>query len=225
MLKRLLKILIGIALLPVCVSTSIAFYRLLISLGAVGKTAAFFLAGVLSYAVMHLSSLKLNYLYVLGHETTHALLALLCGGKVRSFKVSAKRGSVATTKSNVIISLGPYFLPIYTILFTGIFFVCGLFLKQAYSYVNPFIFVVGFTVAFHFLMTIHSLRIEQPDLVGNGYLFSLTFIYIINLIMLAVLLGLVFDRASIGTFFKDAISLTKETFIFIWQTIPFEKIK
>jgi len=225
MLKRLLKILIGIALLPVCVSTSIAFYRLLASLGEMNKTAVFFIAGVTGYTIMHLSSLKLNYLYVLGHEATHALLALLCGGKVRSFKVSAKKGSVATTKSNVIISLGPYFLPIYTIIFAAVFFVCGIFFKQVHDCIYPFIFVVGFSIAFHFLMTIHSLRIEQPDLVGNGYLFSLTFIYIINLVMLAVLLGLVLKRGAIAVFFKDMAALTRQTYFFIWQRIPFNKFR
>ena len=220
MFKRLLKIIIGIALLPVCVGFSVSFYYLLTTLGGVGRTEIFFLSGVVSYIVLYFSSLKLNFVYVLGHETTHAILAILCGGKIKAFKVSKKGGSVATTKSNIIISLGPYFIPIYTILFAAGFFVCGYFFQEAYRYINVFIFIIGFSISFHFLMTINSLFIEQPDIVENGHLFSLAFIYIINIMVLGVLLGLVFDRSAIAGFFKQSAVEVKNIVMFIWMKIP-----
>ncbi|MCG2712067.1 MAG: M50 family metallopeptidase [Candidatus Omnitrophica bacterium] len=219
MIWKLLKILVGIMLLPVCVGASRAFYNLLISIKGVDQTGLFFLAGAAAYSLFYFSSLKFKFLYVFGHEATHAVLTLLCGGRVKSFRVSRKGGSVSTTKSNVVISLGPYFLPIYTLFFSLAFFLCGIFISATYDYSGAFIFFLGFSIAFHFLMTLDSLRIEQPDLAENGHLFSLTLIYLVNLVILAMLLGLLFNRAGIGTFFTDTAAYIKNITLFIWNTI------
>ncbi|MCK4994589.1 MAG: hypothetical protein KAS13_06055 [Candidatus Omnitrophica bacterium] len=220
MIWRLLKIVIGILLLPVCAAGSMAFYNLLITLKGVDQTGLLFLSGAAVYAVLYFSALKFNFLYVLGHETTHAVFALLCGGKIKSFRVSSKGGSVSTTKSNVVISLGPYFLPIYTIFFSIVFFICGRFINVTYDYMGAFIFLLGFSMAFHFLMTFDSLRVEQPDLVDNGYLFSLTLIYLVNLTILAMLLGLLFNKEAMAVFFIDTARYTKSILFFLWSKIP-----
>ena len=208
-------------LLPVCAGASMAFYHLLISIKGVDQTGLLFLAGAAVYSILYFSSLKFNFLYVLGHETTHAVLALLCGGRIKSFRVSSKGGCVSTTKSNAIISLGPYFLPIYTVFFSLVFFVCGIFVKATYDYTAAFIFVLGFSIAFHFFMTLDSLRVEQPDLVENGYLFSLTLIYLVNLIILAMLLGLLFNKSGIVIFFTDTAVYVKSISLFIWSKIKY----
>ena len=206
-------------LLPVCAGASRAFYNLLITIKGVDQTGLFFLAGAAVYSVLYFSSLKFNFFYVLGHETTHAVLALLCGGRIKCFRVSSKGGSVSATKSNVVISLGPYFLPVYTIFFSLVFFICGRFMSVTHEYTGVFIFVLGFSIAFHFLMTLDSLRTEQPDLVENGYLFSLTLIYLINLIILAMLLGLLFNKTGIVSFFTDTAAYIKSISLFIWSKI------
>lgn len=225
MIWKLLKIIAGILLLPVCAGVSQAFYNLLMSIQGVDQTGLFFLAGAAAYSVFYFSSLKLNFLYVLGHETTHAVFALLCGGKIKAFRVLGKGGSVSTTKSNVVISLGPYFLPIYTVFFSLAFFICGRFISATYDYISAFIFALGFSITFHFLMTLDSLRVEQPDLVENGYLFSLALIYLVNLIILAMLLGSLFNKAGIGVFFTDAATYIKSIVLFVWSKIAEFKYK
>ncbi|MFH1063077.1 MAG: hypothetical protein V1747_09385 [Candidatus Omnitrophota bacterium] len=217
MLKRLLKIIIGIALLPACIGTSKAFYDLLQSLGSVEQTMFYFLSGIGLYIVMYFSGLKLNFLYVLGHETAHAVLALVCGAKIKAFKVSSQGGSVATTKSNVLISLGPYFFPIYTALIAIVFFCGAMFYPNIYNYARILILLIGWSVSFHFLMTLHSLRVEQPDIMENGYLFSLTLIYLINLIIIALLLGLLFRQINIPGFFTQSAIYTKTAVVFLWE--------
>jgi hypothetical protein len=217
MFKRLLKIIIGIALLPVCIGASQAFYDLLQSLGSVEQTMLYFLSGIGLYIVMYFSGLKLNFLYVLGHEITHAVLILSCGGKIKAFKVSSQGGSVATTKSNVLISLGPYFFPIYTALVAVVFFCWAIFYPDIYKYVQILILLIGWSISFHFLMTLHSLRVEQPDITGNGYLFSLTLIYLINLSIIALLLGALFRQVDILGFFRQSVVYTKTTILFLWE--------
>jgi len=219
MIKRILKIFIGAFLFPVCIGTTRAFFELLTGIAPLIRTELFFLAGIITYLVFYFSSLKLTFLYVLGHETTHAFFSVLCGGAVKSFKVSTKGGSVATTKSNTLVSLGPYFFPIYTILLAVGFFITGLFYRNIYNFSNAFLFLVGFSISFHFVMTLDSLRTEQPDLSGNGYLFSLTLMYLINIIVLGGILSAVFKEANILLFFKNSALATKSILVFIWGVI------
>jgi hypothetical protein len=210
---------IGIVLLPICFGFSWAFYDLLKSLGFAGQTMLYFISGIVLYIVMYLSGLKLNYVYILGHETTHAVLALFCGAKIKAFKVSAQSGSVAVTKSNVLISLGPYFFPIYTALIAIVFFCAAIFYPDIYQYTNLLIFLIGCSISFHFLMTIHSLRVKQLDITENGYLFSLTLIYWLNLSIIALLLGLLFKQAAIPGFFMQGGFYTKRIVLFLWERL------
>src|SRR5436190_23144549 len=60
--------------------------------------------------------------YVLGHELTHALWALMMGARVSGLKVRKTGGQVKTSKTNWLITLAPYFFPFYAVLFVGLFF-------------------------------------------------------------------------------------------------------
>ena len=60
------------------------------------------------------------WLYVLGHEFTHALAAMLAGGKVSAFHVSSKGGHVLTDRVNWWIALSPYFVPIYALIWMAL---------------------------------------------------------------------------------------------------------
>ena len=51
-----------------------------------------------------------------GHELTHALFAVLFGGSVKAFHATERGGQVTVTKSNFLITLAPYFFPLYTFL-------------------------------------------------------------------------------------------------------------
>lgn len=217
MFKRFLKMIIGIVLLPVCCGASWAFYDLLKSLRFISQSMLYFVSGIILYIVMYLFGIKLNFLYVLGHETTHAVLALFCGAKVKAFKVSAQSGSVAATKSNVLISLGPYFIPLYTALIAIVFFCAAIFYPNIYQYIQLLIFLIGWSISFHFLMTVHSLRAEQSDITQNGYLFSLSLIYLINLSIIALLLGLLFKQVEIIGFFRQSGFYTKIIIVFLWE--------
>ena len=175
MLIRFLKMLVGIMLLPFCVGESIAFFYFLgqveniQSFAALSNTQIFFFAGISTYIVLFFSGLKLKILYIFAHEAAHAVFTLLSGGKVKAFHVSKNGGSVTTTKTNVFISLGPYFFPFYTLLAAAVFFITGIFYKNISQYTNHFIYFIGLSIAFHFLMTVRTLKTEQSDVVGNGY--------------------------------------------------------
>jgi hypothetical protein len=69
--------------------------------------------------------------YVVAHELTHALWGLLCGARVSHLRVSEGGGSVRLSKSNIVITLAPYFFPLYTILVILLRFAVGYFVHPS----------------------------------------------------------------------------------------------
>ncbi|MBQ4200206.1 MAG: hypothetical protein II649_10035 [Kiritimatiellae bacterium] len=118
-------------------------------------------------------------LYVLGHELTHALWGLAFGARPSNLRVGLRGGCVTLTKSNVWITLAPYFFPFWTA-------IVGLLALVARCFVSPlpcsgaWLFAVGFTWCFHVCFTLRSLMQSQPDAKEYGYFFSYVLIWIMN---------------------------------------------
>jgi hypothetical protein len=64
---------------------------------------------------------KPMWIYVFGHELTHALWTWLFGGQVKKMKVSSAGGHVVVSKTNFVIALAPYFFPLYAALVIAVF--------------------------------------------------------------------------------------------------------
>jgi hypothetical protein len=201
MMGLLLKFVIGVLIVPVAYGVTAAFYNNLILMKDMGSGLSNFLWGIGIYAILHLLFYKPTPVYVLGHEAVHALIAWLFGGKIHSFKVSAEGGSVSTDKSNVVIELGPYFVPIYAIIITVIYFVVSSSYKVNSSI---FLFLIGFTLAFHLISTIEILKVRQPDIVKSGYFFSIVFVYVLNIMIIALLFSMIFKSFSAKRFFVES---------------------
>jgi hypothetical protein len=197
---RIFKVLIGILLLPVAVAASIAFAAQLSGIEELRGLPQYFLNGVIIYLIMHLLLYKPNYFYVLGHEIAHTLAAFICGGRVHSFRVSVRGGGVLTTKSNFFIALFPYFFPTYTLFFWLVYFLLSLF-RDTSGLIPHFLFLVGFSLTFHLVMTVDSLKVKQSDIFKTGYLFSVSLIYILNILLVSLILSLVFKDFSFSAFF------------------------
>ena len=114
---KFLKLLISIILFPLVISLiSILLDILTKSISANFKLDNFlwFIGGCSFYFFLFLTTPKPYKIYVLGHELTHAIWAILMGKKVSKIKISKKGGYVEISKSNFWISLSPYFFPFYT---------------------------------------------------------------------------------------------------------------
>ncbi len=216
MVIRVIKVLIGIALLPLILAVSFAFAGQLNQIQQLSGSPGYFLKGVVIYLIMHLTLYKPNYFYVFGHELAHSLAALICGGQVRSFRFSARGGGVLTTKSNFFIALFPYFFPAYTILCWLVYFVSSLF-RDVSKFVPHFLFLIGFTLALHLVMTIDSLKVKQSDILRTGYLFSISLIYILNILLVSLILSLVFKDFSFAGFARLSWERTGNIYYAVYQ--------
>ena len=209
MIKLFIKFVIGVLVAPIAFGVTAAFYNNIVLIKELARSLNFFLYGITSYVILHILFYKPTYLYVIGHEAVHAGVAWLFGGRIKSFKVSGEGGAVGTDKTNAVIELSPYFIPIYTILITLIYFV----IVSSYN-INgsTFVFLIGFTLAFHIISTVEVLKIRQPDILKSGYFFSIVMVYILNIIVISVIFSLVFPSFSIKKFFVDLWVVSRDIY-------------
>lgn len=131
------------------------------------------------------------WLYVAGHELTHALWAKIFGARVTRLRISSAGGRVTVSKANRWIVLSPYIFPFYTAMWVGFGGILRAFIDDNAPGRALFVFGIGFTYAFHMTFTAAALRREQPDIADSGWLFSAVFLYIGNALILVALLAIV----------------------------------
>ncbi len=194
-MPKWIKFIVAILLLPVCAGAAMALGRVLRASGAADAVWVPLLAGAACWFVIFLLLPKPMWLYVFGHELTHALWTWIFGGQVKKMKVSSAGGHVVISKTNFVIALAPYFFPFYAALVIAIFAVGRWFWNWA-DYLVWFHLAVGAAYAFHVTLTWQALKTRQTDITSQGWLFSAVIIFLGNCGVL--LLGLPLLTAQAG---------------------------
>jgi hypothetical protein len=198
-----LRLLLGLALLPACCGVVMSFLDSIpaaagssgwLSAGSIST-----LGGVAAFALCWMAVSHPVRAYVLGHELTHALWGLMFGARASNLRVGADGGSVRLTKSNLLITLAPYFFPFYTFIVVIAALITYAFLRPL-PFLPLWMFLIGFTWAFHILFTVETLTQRQPDIKLYGRMFSWVFIFLANasivMVWLAVTTPLTFSQLS-----------------------------
>ena len=162
----------------------------------------------IALAISRIATPVLVYIYVLGHELTHAMAALISMGRVQAMRIDLQGGYVETDADNLFIALSPYFVPLWLC--------CWLLGLWSANALWPFPewsawFYAGLGFWWYFLLywTVWVIPREQPDMLENGLLFSLLLVFILNVGILLVILGCfgVLDPAGYA---KDALRAAKD---------------
>lgn len=195
-LKRLLRWSCALLLLPLCWVTTWTFLTRF-SQAALDKsfwrttefwyfaTGALVMGGWFWSGLLHRFFL---YLYVLGHELTHAAFVVIYRGKVTDFHVSAEGGYITTNKTNLMIALSPYFVPFWAVI-AAVLYACVRYFGGVSEEWDRLLYaMMGLTWTFHMVWTLWMIPRDQPDLRENGTFLSLVVIYLANLLVLVGLL-------------------------------------
>jgi hypothetical protein len=194
------KLLLGILLLPVCLGAAQALWRVLFATAGMERVWLPVLAGAACWVVIFLLLPKPMWIYVFGHELTHAVWTWIYGGQVKRFKAASHGGHVVTTKNNFVIALAPYFFPLYAILLVAIFFLGDLFWHWRRGYLTWFHLLLGAAYAFHVTLTWEILKTRQSDITNQGRLFSAVVIFLGNALVLLVAVPLLTGQSLLHTF-------------------------
>lgn len=213
------KFVIGLLLLPVCAGAVLALAAVLRRAGGADLFWVPLLAGMACWGVVFALLPRPMWVYVLGHELTHALWAWLFGGEVKRMKVTARGGHVVVTKSNFLIALAPYFFPLYAAVVVAVYAVGSLFADWR-PYAPVFHLLLGFTYAFHLTLTFCVLQTRQTDITEHGYLFSGAVIFLGNVALLLVGLPLLTAHGSVSGAMRAWVEGVGATLRWLGQFLP-----
>ncbi|MCE0522020.1 MAG: hypothetical protein LV480_03835 [Methylacidiphilales bacterium] len=199
---KLLKLAIGLALMPLVAGeiwTIIDLAKAAIPAGQWREEwFVSFGVGFVTWLAVFFLLPRTMWLYVLGHEFTHALAAMIAGGKVSSFQVSAKGGHVVTDLVNWWITLSPYFVPLYALIWMALWLSVDFYFPLK-PWQPILYFGLGIFWCFHLTFTVSMVRLGQTDLSSQGIIFSIVVILLINLVFFLFLFSLLaHDLTMVG---------------------------
>ena len=170
--------------------------------------------------MLHFLLYKPLRLYVLCHEITHAISSILIGGKVKAIRITKNAGKITVTKSNLFVAIAPYFIPILPVFITVVWSILSGFSPELKIYSNYFLFILGFLLSFHLLLTVYVIIKGQPDLSLNGFFYSMTFVILGNCLVLTAFLSILFPNIiSLTNYIRDSIEGTISNYIKIADII------
>ena len=212
-MPRRAKLFIAILLLPVCIGVLRALGGLWRDFEFQGVVVVPLVAGVACMGALFRWLPRPMWVYVLGHEFTHALATMVCGGRVKGMKVTGEGGHVYVTKDNFFVTLAPYFVPLYAVLVFA-FFGLG---RMIWGWNTPwawgiFHWALGLAYAFHVLLTVEILRTRQPDITSQGRCFSGVIILLGNALILMMGWSLVMGEPGLSELAREIVSGIGRTF-------------
>lgn len=206
---KLIRLILGILLVPVCVAITIALAFLLRALHP--STDLFKMPSVLAlgsgfliWVMLVVALPRPMRAYIFAHELTHALWASVMGAEVLEFKVKGDHGSVTISESNVLITLAPYFFPLYTVLVVALYYILALFF-DVQRFTLLWLGLVGMTWGFHFTFTLQTLMQRQTDIQAYGHILSYTLIYVLNVLGIGLWVVLV-SPATLEQFMESLVA-------------------
>ena len=182
-----------------------ALLKVLRATGTADTTWIPFLGGAACWCVVFFLLPKPMWIYVFGHELTHALWTWIFGGKVKRMKVTSSGGHVVVSKTNFLITLAPYFFPLYAMIVIAVF-ALGHWIWNWQKFFVYFHLLLGAAYAFHVTLTFHTLQARQSDVTSQGYLFSAVIIFLGNVAVLLFGIPLLTEKVgllnALGWFFE-----------------------
>jgi hypothetical protein len=222
MALKLLKLLIALALVPLVAGEIWTLVDLARAAAPAGQWhQAWFVsfgAGFITWLLVFFLLPRTMWLYVLGHEFTHALATMLVGGKVSSFKVSAKGGHVVTDRVNWWITLSPYFVPLYALIWIALWLSVD-FYYPLKAWQPVLYFGTGILWSFHLTFTVSMLHLGQTDLSSQGLVFSVVVILLINLIFFLLLFSVLAHDLTMAGAGKIFLQRSGQAYLFTWKKI------
>ena len=228
MISRIGKFVAGLLMLPFCWAVSLTVVDLVTeaqpsSSGAIPPSAWALGIGFVGWLVVFLVLPRPVRTYVLAHELTHALWGAVMGARISGLKVTKESGSVTLSKTNFLITLAPYFFPLYTVLTILGYYICICFIDME-PYELYWLGLVGVTWSFHFTFTVTTLLQKQSDIRECGHLFSYVIIFLFNTIGIGLWVVLV-STVEFARMVELMSGYSAETLRAIWnwsgEMIPF----
>ncbi|MFA5310798.1 MAG: hypothetical protein WC355_00560 [Candidatus Omnitrophota bacterium] len=190
----IIKLVLGVCLLPFVYSSTVAFLRQISHVGS--SLQNYFWSGVVTFLIVYLFIAEAGWIYEKGHRLLEVIFSFF----------------------QPLVKVAPYLLPVYTIIIFFVYLILGLFINGRWL-INYTMFFLGLTLMMHLIFSSKAIRLKKGDLLRSNYIFGFSFIYIINLGILAFFLNVIFKNFSFVNFCNTAYSIAGSIFAVIFSQL------
>ena len=190
----IIKFALGILLLPFVYSVSVAFLQEFSLVPRILQGCFWY--GIISFLLIYLFLWEPVKVYLSGQKILEVV-----------FRFFAP-----------LVKVAPYLLPIYFILCYLAYLILSLF-PEIKGLLDYTMFLFGLTFALHLTFSAKTIRGKQGDFLKGNYIFGFSFIYIINVGILAFILNTIFKEFSFVSFSQSSYDISSGIFSSIFRQL------
>jgi hypothetical protein len=190
----IIKFIMGVCLLPFVYAVSKAFFNQLNTVEGIFQD--YFWAGAISFIIIYLFVWEPAIIYSKGHKLLEIMFQF--------FKPMVK--------------VAPYLLPIYTIVISLLYAIFSFAIKTKETF-GYFIFALSFSLALHLVFGAKSVRGKKGDFLKANYIFGFSFVYIIDMMLLAFVLSNMFQKFSFVNFSVNSFQIGRGVLVSIFKQL------
>ncbi|MFA7705955.1 MAG: hypothetical protein WCX91_02465 [Candidatus Omnitrophota bacterium] len=190
----IIKFILGILFLPFVYSTAVSFLN---ELGGMDKNfQAIFWNGAICFLIVYLFIWEPLAIYNYGHKLLETVFSF--------FKP--------------MVNVAPFLLPIYTLLIFIIYGLLSLVIKSGWL-IEYTLFLVGFSAILHLVFSAKNIRTKKGDFLKGNYIFGFSFIFILNLGLLALGFNFIFKEYSFVNFCNVSFKIASGIFYAVFKQL------
>ena len=226
-LGRFVKAVMVVLLLPLAVGLLLGILEQLEMVSLSGGTFREWIGyGFMTYVGVHILLYRPVPLFQASHRLFSSLAVWLFGGQVASVEQSgggkskaakgAKGGAYA--QGSTLVAFSPYVIPLYTVLVCA----AGWLLTRWWDRTlldGPVSFLVGMTIAFHWIMTADDLQQQRARWHVETYLLAIGLVFVLTLLIGAACLPWAIPEFSFIRALADGMSRTQAIYTAIIQRL------
>lgn len=189
-----IKLLLGVSLLPFVYGSTVSFLNGFAFIER--QLQNYFWSGLVTLLIIYLFIWEPKVVYLKGHRLLEIIFSF--------FKPLVK--------------VAPYLLPVYTLVLFALYGILSYFIKSP-QLINNFVFLFGLSIALHLIFSAKTIRGKKGDFLKGNYIFGFSFIYIVNIMLFAFCLNLIFDKFSFVKFSNQSFQIASGVFYAVFKQL------
>lgn len=189
-----IKVLLAIAILPFLYSSAISFLSEFAQIES--SSQQLFWNGMVVFLVIYLFVWEPALIYNRGHKLLEIMFSFV----------------------KPLVNVAPFLLPIYTILFFILYELLSIGIKSDWL-LEYALFLIGFSTILHLTFAAKTIRSKKGDFLKANYIFGFSFIFILNVALLAFGFSLIFSKFSFVNFCNISFDIAKNIFYAVFKQL------
>jgi hypothetical protein len=190
----IIKFILAVIMLPLVYSSVVSFINEFVRIDR-GLQQCFY-NGIISFLAIYLFIWEPAVIYNKGHKLLEVMFSF--------FKP--------------MVNVAPFLLPIYTILFFILYGLLALGIKSGWL-LEYTLFLIGFSSVLHLTFSAKTIRTKKGDFLKANYIFGFSFIFILNIALLALGFSFIFEEFSFVNFCNISFDIFQRIFLGVFDQL------